>query len=645
MKGRDLSLCATLVVASGFVLLSAGGQQEGGRPVDAPRDYDVAVVHDVMVSMRDGVKLATDVYIPARNGQALTGPWPAVLERTPYGKERSYGNAPDGPFYARKGYVMVVQDVRGRFGSEGVFGSYNQEADDGLDTFRWVTSQPWSNQKVAVTGSSYFGVTAQAILTQAPPGLAAAVIRVTPGNYHEDGAWRGGAFLLSHNVNYTLSLAANGKETAQPAVKRAFEAVQRRENAYIQMLLSPMRAGASPLSLTPSYEAWYQDWQNHERYDAYWKKNGNSFSDHYAQAADVPVLLIGEWYDAFLGGMLDGFAAYSRGRKSPAHLILGPGEHGSVYSLSTSAGDVDFGASSPIQVRAEMMKWFDHHLKGADRGLSPASLVRAFRIEGGSGAKNAAGKLQAGGSWQEFAAWPPPDARPTKYFLRGDLSLGTEQPAAGSIAYTYDPTNPVPSIGGRVSSGAPVQHGPYDQRCDKTLPQCTNSLPLRARPDVLSFTTPPLARDTEVTGPVSVQLWISSSAVDTDFTAKLIDQYPPTADYPDGYAMLLEDSIVRARLRSFSQAGPGFRRIYGLGEELLTPGRVYDVTIDLWGISNLFRAGHRIRLDISSSSFPHFDVNPNTGEPFAARRLPPVVARNTIHVGANHSSHIVLPVR
>jgi putative CocE/NonD family hydrolase len=197
-----------------------------------------------------------------------------------------------------------------------------------------------------------------------------------------------------------------------------------------------------------------------------------------------------------------------------------------------------------------------------------------------------------------------------------------------------------------VSSGLQVvPAGPYDQRNHPALLQCSGNAPLNARPDVLSFVTDPLASDLEVSGPVSVTLHVSSSAVDTDFTAKLIDQYPPSADYPDGYAMNLLDGIVRARLRKFRQQGPAYRRVYGQSENKLTPGEIVEVVIDLWATSALFRTGHRIRLDVSSSNFPRFDANPNTGEAFADRKLPPIVAKNTIHLGAAHPSFVTLPVR
>ena len=635
---------ALVAVTSGTI----GGQQSGGSTGlegdTSKLAYGVAVVSDVMVPMRDGVSLATDLYFPAKDGAALPGPWPTVLERRPYDKTRFFANAPDGNDYARNGYVMVVQDVRGRDHSEGVFASYPQEGPYGLDTFNWVTQQPWYDGQIVVTGSSYLASTAQAILVQNPPGLAAAAIRVGPGNYHEDGAWRGGAFLLSHNVNYALGLAAGGYEAAaKPRIGDSLRK-QRLDHTFQLMIASPLLRGVSPFALAPSYDGWYQDWQEHELYDDYWKMVGNGFTEHYGNAPDVPVLLIGEWYDAFLGGTLDQFAGYSQGT-APVHMVISGGEHRNVYSLRTDAGDVDLGPTAPIHVKTEMLRWFDQHVKGVDRGIASDTLVRAFRIEGGTGTKNEDGRLQAGGTWQEFSTWPPQDAQPVNYYLGPDLGLTTEPAKSGEITYTHDPSNPVPAVGGRVSTGHPVLAGPFDQRCSKELLQCDNDLPLRLRSDVLAFETALLERDLEVTGPVVARLWVSSSAVDTDFVVKLIDQYPPTPDYPEGYAMNVADGIVRARLRSFTQAGPGFRRAYAVRNEPLTPGEVYEVTIDLWSVSYLFRAGHRIRLDLSSSSFPHFDVNPNTGEPFAERRLPAVVAQNTVHTGADRGSSISLHVR
>lgn len=615
------------------------------RPPRSPAPYGVATLHDIMVPMRDGALLATDVYLPAKDGAILPGPFPVVLERTPYLKTRNQTNTPDGAFWASRGYAFVTQDCRGRHKSDGVFFSYPVEGDDGVDTMGWIMARPWCNGKVAVTGSSYYASTAQAILCRNPPGLAAAVIRVGAGDYHEDGAWSGGAVQMTHNINYALGLAALGKEAqANPAVRQAFNNALETAEAFKLMQRSPLAPGQSVMALAPTYDSWYQEWQNHELYDDYWKQDGYRFD--YKSAPDVPVLLIGTWYDEFLGGMLDAYTGYAEGKTAPVQMVMGGGFHSSVYTMSTVAGDADFGPDLPMDVPAMILQWFDQHVKGTDRGLPPGHLFHAFRIEGGPGQKTRNGNLQIGGSWQTFDQWPPADATATRFYLSANYSLGTEIPPKGWLSYDHDPANPVPTIGGNVSSGLQiVRAGPADQRGDPTLLQCSDTHPLAERPDVLSFATPPLTKDTEVSGSITVTLYVSSTAVDTDFTAKLVDHYPPSPDYPDGYAMNIVDGIVRARLRHFTQAGPEYRRLYAQREEKLTPGEIVEVIIDLWSTSVLFRAGHRIRLDIASSNFPRFDVNPNTGEPFAERRLPPVVARNTIHVGPDHPSHIVLPPR
>jgi len=305
------------------------------------------------------------------------------------------------------------------------------------------------------------------------------------------------------------------------------------------------------------------------------------------------------------------------------------------------------GSGFPIPVPALMFQWLDHFIKGVNNGVEKHGFC-AFRIEGGTQAiKNAAGHLQAGGSWHEFRTWPPRHMRSTAFYLTPDRGLTTEKSAHGSLSYTYDPTKPLPTVGASVSSGGSVVYpGPYNQVCSSALLPCgTETGPLNARPDVLSFTTAPLDNDLEITGPISVHLWVSSTAVDTDFTAKLIDQYPASADYPGGYAMLLTDSVVRARLRAFRRAGDDYTRLYGIRNQPLIPGEIYEVVIDLWARSNLFRAGHQIRLDISSSNFPLYDANPNTGQPFAQRDLAPLIAHNTIFMGHKHPSHIVLPIR
>ncbi len=306
------------------------------------------------------------------------------------------------------------------------------------------------------------------------------------------------------------------------------------------------------------------------------------------------------------------------------------------------AGEVDFGAAAAVDGNlaedffALRRNWFDCWLQGIDNGADKEPPVRVFVMGGGSGRRNAAGRLDHGGKWRAAGDWPLPQTQWTAYYLHADRTLGLAKPDAGPrpLGYRFDPRNPVPTIGGALSSGEPIMRGgAYDQReGPRIFGACAPFRPLCARPDVLSFATAPLEREIEVTGPVTVRLWIASDCPDTDFTAKLIDLHPPNEDYPEGFAMNLTEGLLRVRYRD-SWERPA----------LMAPGEVYAITIELFPIGNLFARGHRLRLDISSSNFPHFDVNPNSGEPEGSmdhRR----VAENRVFADAQRPSHVVLPI-
>jgi hypothetical protein len=304
----------------------------------------------------------------------------------------------------------------------------------------------------------------------------------------------------------------------------------------------------------------------------------------------------------------------------------------------TYAGDVDFGPAAPIDGNladdffALRRRWFDRWVKGADNGTEAEPAVRVFVMGGGSGRRNAEGRLDHGGRWRTAADWPLPQTEWTNFYLHSDRSLGRGTPSDGArpLEYLSNPRDPVPTIGGALSSGEPIMRGgAYDQREGPTVFGARQPFrPLAERADILVFETPPLERDLEVTGPVTVRLWIASDCPDTDFTAKLIDVHPSNEDYPNGFA----EGILRCRYRdSWQEPSP------------MVPGEVYAVTIELFPTGNLFCRRHRLRLDISSSNFPHFDVNPNSGEPEGAMEHPRV-ARNRVFVDAAHPSHVVLPV-
>ena len=621
-------------------LLGAGlpGAAEG--PLFAQSDrpegyYEVVVAENVMVPMRDGVRMATDVYRPARDGEALPGQFPTLLSRTPYGKN---GSDQTARFLASHGYAVVIQDTRGRFESEGTFYIYVHEGHDGYDAVEWAAAQPWSRGDVGTFGGSYLAATQMSLAVEAPPHLKAMFIRVSTSNYWEDGAGSGGAFTLLHNLAYAMSLASSSKEAqADPARGRALAAGIQRDNLAEWVRAYPFYPNTSPLELIPTYQRWFQDWVDHPDFDDYWKQNGYTFELSYDQVPDIPIYFVGGWYDIFLRGTLNNFAGLAAKNSSPTKLMMGPWEHG---VGSARRGDVAFGPEAEVNLETERLRWFDQALKSDDErqdtGIFDGPPAQLFIMGGGDAGRTEGGKLNHGGEWVSVTDWPPAEAANREFYLHADGRLAPEPPAgtAEPTAYTFDPANPVPTIGGKVNSGAQlVPPAPFDQRCIAgEIFGCTDNLPLSSRRDVLVFQTPPLDEAVVVMGPITVKLWVSSSARDTDFTAKLVDVHPPSDDYPWGYDMLLADRIVRARYRNSLEV-----------PELMEPGQIYEITIDLLGTANRFAEGHRIRLDISSSNFPFFDVNPNTGER-PGHHTHTVKAINSIYHDAAHPSHVVLPI-
>jgi len=586
----------------------------------------VVIRKNGMVPMRDGVKLATDVYFPAEDGKRKEKPLPVILIRTPYNKD---GKESDGTFFAKHGYIFVAQDVRGRYKSEGTFYIYTNEGPDGYDTVEWIARQPWCNGKVGTWGGSYQAATQNALAVLKPPHLRTMFVVNGTSNYVEDGAGRGGAFALLHNMVYCFRLATTGHEAEKDAKAKAAL-----DDAYAklpQWLWAAPLKRTSPLRWTPSYQRWYADWRVHPKDDDYWKQNGYNFEEHHSQYPDIPICLLGGWYDIFKRGTLRNFEGLSN-RKAYTKLIVGPWTH---TSGLTHSGDVDFGPKAKLSVKEEALRWYDQFLKGEDKGIVKESPVKYFLMEGGSGEKNKHGRLQSGGRWKTADRWPPAGFVQRKFYLHADGSLQTSPPKSSPTSvFLFDPANPVPTVGGNIDSGKHlVPRGAQNQTPKAQHPFAENDLPLSARRDVLTFETPPLEEDIEVTGPLRVTLWVSSQVRDTDFTAKLVDVFPPSDDYPAGYAMNVEDGILRMRFRN------GRER-----EELVEPGKVYKVTIDLWATANLFRKGHRIRLDISSSNFPMFDVNPNTGEPLG-RHTHTRKTLNSVYHDAGRPSSLVLPVR
>ena len=603
----------------------------------------VRVLRDQMVSMRDGVRLATDVYLPVDAIGAL----PVLLERTPYGKTGT--NHADcslaepmprakplvAEAFVRRGYAYVLQDCRGRYGSEGGFSKYLNEAADGVDTLAWIRTQPWCNGDVGTLGLSYGAHVQTALAGEHPPGLKA--MWLDSGGFssaYHSGIRQGGAYELKQ-LTWAMKHALLAPETAaDPERRQSLLAEQARLGQWARV--NPWLRGDSPLTAAPEYEAYIVDQWAHECFDDYWCQSGLYARGRYRQFPDVPMVHLSSWYDPYALTAAENYCGLRQGRRSPAKLVLGPWTHG--QRSKTYAGDVDFGPAATLDQNLApdyqrlREDWFDAHLRDGVGRYLPES-VHYFLMGGGSGLKNASGRMDHGGCWKAAADWPPPESVETAFYLHPQGELHA-RPYAGeaSLGYRFDPTDPVPTIGGATASGAPLMvAGAFDQRESEGLYGARQpGRALADRDDVLVFQTAPLAQAVDVVGPIQATLWVSTSALDTDFTIKLIDLYPPNADYPHGYAMNLSHGILRLRFRN------GFERA-----ELAEPGQVYPITISAFPTANRFAAGHRIRLDISSSNFPHFDVNPNSGAP-AGERSDPVLAKNRVHLSADCRSALRL---
>ena len=613
------------------------------------RAYEVVVEANVQVAARDGVRLVTDVYSPARGIARAAGQFPTILYRTPYDRRRLQLHH-TGHFFAGRGYNVVTQDCRGRHDSEGTFAYlYNEphEGLDGHDTIEWIADQPWYDGKVGTTGVSYEGAIQQAAAIVGSPHLTTQVIIDAGYNYYAKTVRNSGAFSEGTFVAMAFWLAANGKEAqADPAVKRALRDALAKLPEWIERL--PLKRGASPLALAPSYEDWFFEIATRGDYDAFWQNPSSSLEDHVSAYPDIPLLLLTSWYGHHAWANFEKRRVLlEQGRTQPLKLICGTWIHGYGTMQDSSSGEVDFGnAASLGSVDDFLLRWFDQWLKGAETGTTAWAPVRVFVMGGGAGnvldvgLGRPTGRLSHGGAWRDEEGWPPVRARPTELYLGSDATLSAECPAAdgGATTYTYDPGDPAPTIGGSIQNAqigvvGLLYGGGFDQRGRTSLLVPKDTLPLEARADVLVFRTDVLEDPVEVTGQVEVRLCVASTACDTDFTAKLVDEYPPSEDYPDGFALNLCDAIVRMRYRD------GRRKA-----ELIEPGQVYEVTVGPLVTSNLFVAGHRIRLDdVSSSSSPQFDVNPNTGGPLGVG-TGSVVARNTVYHSREHPSRLRLPV-
>lgn len=597
----------------------------------SPKQFDaIKVAADLMITTRDGKRMATDIYRPGRNGVPVTARLPVLLNRTPYNKTAL---AEQAVFYAERGYVVALQDTRGRYKSEGTFSKVQPaDATDGYDVIEWLAGQSYSDGKVGMWGTSFSAHTAAGAAQYHPPALKTLLINMGGmSNGWDHGVRFRGAYEIGRQLTWAWGqlLADAPSEDVRTLLKN-----ERVEDWYS---VQPLRRGLNPLSVSPEYEGWYFDFLEHADYDDYWKDPMLAWDEHYAETSDIPMMQVGGWYDIFLAGTFKNFTELRAMKRAPQRVVVGPWTHGG--NNRTFAGDVAFGDSAAIpDFLADFhVQWFDHFLKGVKNHVESDAPVRLFVMGTGDGHKDVDGRLFHGGYWRNASTWPIQGTQFVPYYFHGDgsLRLGAPSPtqssALASTTYTFDPWHPVPTIGG--GSSARLKDGAYNQREEIRFPPSQAPwLPLRARPDIVVFQTAPLTQDVTVIGPISVVLYASATTVDADFTAKLLDVYPSSTDWPGGFDMNVTDAIVRGRYRATRDHA-----------ELLTPGQVYEFTIEPFPTANVFKKGHRIRVDISSSNFPRFDVNPNTGEPLGKSRQ--MISTNiSIQHNAQYPSRIVLPI-
>ena len=534
----------------------------------------------VPVTMRDGVRLSANVFLPAERARV-----PAILVRTPYGKGTSL--VPNYRAFVDRGYAVIVEDVRGRYESEGGFEPLTQEPQDGDDTINWIVRQPWSNGKVGMIGGSYLGIAQWKAALLNNPHLKAIFPVVSGDDEYRDRFYStGGALKLGHRLEW---LAENLKA---PGYEPDF-------NKFIWHL--PLRT--ADVAATGQSVPSFRQALAHPAYDSFWRSI--STREH-LDRIHIPVFAVGGWYDNYVESDLDAYAALHK-TSGANRILIGPWPHNMSYHFA----DANFGPAASAPVRRLQLQWFDQWLMGKDAPLLSSPPVQVF--------------VMGANEWREEREWPPAEAKLQVLYLDGNGRANTLEGdgrlrnslarAESEDTYTYNPADPVPTRGGAVCCNPNVfPWGPLDQR------------PVESREDVLVYTTRPLAQDLEVVGPVKAVLYVSSSARDTDFTAKVIDVFP------DGNARILSDGILRLRYReSLERAVPAI------------PGEVYEISIDAGVVSNVFEKGHRIRLEVSSSNFPRFDRNPNTGGSIAEEtRL--LKARQTVYHGREHPSHVELLV-
>ncbi|MBK5292627.1 MAG: CocE/NonD family hydrolase [Acidobacteriia bacterium] len=581
-----------------FLSLTAGLLAESPFPPAYAPTNDIKLDNLAAVPMRDGVKLFADVFRPSAGGK-----YPVIVSRTPYSSERAPSAYDAAVFFSRRGYAYVLQDVRGRHESEGKWEPFRNDIEDGYDTVEWAAKQPWSNGQVCMQGGSYLGHVQWRAAMSKPPHLVCMFPAVAATSLYHDWITLNGGWRLSFNFGW--GPVRSESRIMQNTGPHGVEGLSLISFDRMQWHL-PLR---SMQELAGRNAQFYRDWIAHPDYDGYWKTlNAEEKFDQIT----VPVHTQGGWFDIFSQGTLRGYVGMAtRGGTEAARkgsrLLIGPWGHGP----SRKFGELDFGPDANVDLHDVELRFFDYWLKKIDNGYSTEPAATIF--------------VMGRNEWRREKAYPLPQTQYKKMYLasggnantgHGDGSLSWKEPAAEAKPdqYSYDPNNPVPSLGGNNCCGTPTPAGPKDQRV------------IESRGDVLVYTSEILAEPVEATGPVKVVLHAASDAPDTDFIAKLIDVFP------DGRSMNVAEGIMRARYREGTDK-----------PKLLEPGKTYEFVIDLVGTSNEFGKGHRIRVDITSSHFPQFDRNPNTGDAFGTSAKVRV-ARQTVYHDRVRASHILLPV-
>jgi uncharacterized protein len=570
--------------------------------LDSRPDYEVRLLHDQRVPVRDGISLSADVYLPRS-----AGPFPVVYQWTPYESTRDRFIA-WGVWFARRGYAAVVQDVRGRYESEGRFYPYMQEGPDAVDSLDWAARQPWCNGRVGTWGRSYGAIAQWQLARLGHPNLTCMAPHVIMDDYFSDCHYVGGAFQLALSLGAALIWSTTiGTVTFETA---AATVLNSRLFRHLPLIDIDREAIGREIGF-------WRDWLRHQTYDDYWRSISHAAS---YDRVRVPVFQQGGWYDAYAGahfrmhsGLVEGAASEA---EPLAHkLLIGPWSH--EEEVSPVVGDLDFGPGAARFIRADELRWYDHWLKDIDTGVLDEPPISLF--------------VMGRNEWRREREWPLPRTEFTQFFLHSQGRANTldgngllsPEPPTGEPAdrYVYDPADPVPTVGGNNSILTMLQHadrpvvpGPLDQR------------PIERRDDVLCYTSAPLEKDLEVTGPVEMVLYAACSALDTDFIVRISDVQP------GGRACFLTEGIMRARYRRGEDH-----------QELLEPGQVECYRIRCYPTSKVFFKGHRIRLDVTSSSFPRFSRNLNTGEDVATGTRMAVANQTVLHT-SEHPSHVVLPV-